>query len=154
MKIRLASIRDAPRIATMSRHYIEYGLGWAWTPSRLVHAIRKPDNNVIVTEVEESVVGFAVMYYGENEARLNLFAVDPEFRRQGIGTRMIEWLEETARVNGSGTIYLEVRLTNRIARAFYKALGYREVRELRGYYQGRESAVRMARELWSAVPPG
>jgi ribosomal-protein-alanine N-acetyltransferase len=46
-----------------------------------------------------------------------------------------------------GTIRLEVRRKNKIGRAFYRALGYREVAVIRGYYEGREDAVRMERTL-------
>jgi len=57
------------------------------------------------------------------------------------------WLETMAEVAMLGTVRLEVRRKNRDARAFYRALGYREVAVIRGYYEGREDAVRMERTL-------
>ena len=42
---------------------------------------------------------------------------------------------------------LEVRRSNDDARAFYRAMGYREVARLSRYYQGREDAVRMMSSL-------
>ena len=41
--VRLARLADAPAIATMSRDYIEQGLGWSWTVGRVERAIRDPD---------------------------------------------------------------------------------------------------------------
>jgi hypothetical protein len=38
-------------------------------------------------------------------------------------------------------------------RAFYRKLGYREVQIVRGYYQGIEDAVRLAKDLWNAPAP-
>ena len=151
-EIRLAKINDAVRIAEMSRDLIETGLGWSWTPSRIVTEINASNSNVIVTVKGQEVIGFAVMKYLDVEGRLNLFAVHPNYRRKGVGTRMIRWLEKTALVNGSGVVYLETRLRNREAREFYKSLGYKVVQLVPGYYKGRESAIRLAHDLWAGEP--
>ncbi len=147
--IQLANITDATCIANMSRDLIETGLGWSWTPSRVLKAIKGKDANVIVTREGNLVIGFAVMRYLDGEAHLDLFGVVPKYRRKGVGTRMIKWLEETALCNGTGVIYLETRLSNNEARDFYNSLGYRVIQQIPGYYKGIESAVRLAHDLWS-----
>jgi ribosomal-protein-alanine N-acetyltransferase len=152
-EIRLATIGDALRIAEMSRDLIESGLGWSWTPSRVVREINEKYSNIVVTLEGNDVIGFAVMEYLDEEARLNLFGVHPNHRRKGVGTRMIKWLEETALINGNGVVYLETRLKNHGAREFYKSLGYKVIQRIPGYYKGRETAVRMAHDLWSGVSP-
>ena len=149
--IGLAKIGDAKRIAGMSRELIESGLGWSWTPSRVAREINDKSTNVIVTRDGNDVIGFAVMKYLDQEARLNLFGVHPDYRRRGIGTRMISWLEATALVNGNGIIYLETRLKNQSAREFYRSLGYKVVKRIPGYYRGKETAVQMGHDLWSDV---
>jgi ribosomal-protein-alanine N-acetyltransferase len=58
------------------------------------------------------------------------------------------WLEKTALVAGIGVVYLEARSSNEIARAFYRGLGYHEIKVVQGYYRGVESAVRLAKDLW------
>ncbi|MEJ2590070.1 MAG: ribosomal protein S18-alanine N-acetyltransferase [Candidatus Thiodiazotropha sp.] len=148
-QIHLASVRHALRIAEMSRYYIESGLGWSWTPARVEREIRSKHSNVIIAVEGREMVGFAIMVYADDEARLNLFAVHPQHRRKGIGTRMLQWLENTALVNGSGVVYLEARQSNLTARRFYEALGYRVVQHIPRYYKGREAAVRMAHDLWA-----
>lgn len=152
-EVRLARVRDALRIAEMSRDLIESGLGWSWTPSRLVREIRARDSNVIVIADGKDVIGFAVMKYLEDEAHLNLFGVHQKHRRQGVGTRMVKWLEETALVYGNSVVYLETRLSNFVAREFYKSLGYKVIQRIPGYYKGRETAVIMGHDLWSSVSP-
>jgi len=151
-EIRLATASDALHIAEMSRDLIELGLGWSWTASRLVREIRARDSNVIVIAEGEKIIGFAVMKYLESEARLNLFGVHPKYMRQGVGTRMVKWLEETALNYGNSVVYLETRLSNIAAREFYKSLGYKVVQRIPGYYKGRETAVIMGHDLWSSVP--
>ena len=50
---------------------------------------------------------------------------------------------------------LEARLVNDAAHAFYARLGDREIQTLPGYYLGRETCVRFAKDLRStSVGPG
>ncbi len=105
-----------------------------------------------------AIVGFAIMRYGDDTAHLNLLAVAPAHRRRGIGRRLVAWLEDTALTAGTFTIALELRAGNAGARAFYAALGYRELVRVPGYYQGRECAIRMVRDVarqprGDAAPP-
>lgn len=99
------------------------------------------------------VAGFAIMRYSQDSAHLNLLAVDPGHRRQGLGRRLIEWLEETAATAGTFLVGLELRASNHSALAFYTKLGYRELGRVAGYYQGVEPAIRMSRDLRVSVSP-
>jgi ribosomal protein S18 acetylase RimI-like enzyme len=58
---------------------------------------------------------------------LHIFALDvaePQ-RNRGIGTRLIERVEETSRERGHKGTYLEVSVANAAARRLYARLGYR-----------------------------
>jgi len=132
----------------MSRDYIEHGLGWRWTPNRILAALRAPDVNVAVACKEDRLAGFGLMQYKDDEAHLILLAVDAGSRRSGVATALVHWLERCALTAGIGAIYLEARASNSAARAFYRRLGYREIARVPGYYQGLEDGVRIARDLW------
>jgi ribosomal-protein-alanine N-acetyltransferase len=150
--LRLACPADAPGIASLSRAEVERGLAWRWTPPRVEASILARDVNVLVATVDGRLAGFGIMSYGLEWAHLELFAVQPERRRLGIGRRLLAWLEEPARVGGLSAIWLEVRAGNRPAQAFYERMGYRRLGELPRYYDGRESAIRMGRELGCLDP--
>ena len=76
---RLARIPDALPIALMSRELIETGLaGWSWPPDRVTRSIHARDTIVLVAAVRNSVVGFAIMNFGDAQAHLSLLAVTPE----------------------------------------------------------------------------
>ena len=147
--IRLAVADDAPGIAAMSRDFIEYGLGWRWTPERVLRCVRDPKINVAAAGNIGQLSGFGIMQYYENEAHLLLLAVQDSQRRKGIGSALISWLETTALTAGIGAIYLDARAQNEAARAFYRKLGYQEVRVVRRFYRGREDGVRIAKDLWT-----
>ncbi len=147
ISITLARITDATRIATMSQRLIEDGLDWAWRPARVASSIRNREARVIVACEAGEILGFAIMRFGDESAHLDLFAVAPEVHRRGIGRRLLEWLEQCAVVAGITRIELEVRAGNAEGRAFYRRMQYRDVACLPGYYERREDAIRMRREL-------
>ena len=153
--LRLALRADAAGIATLSRDRIEHGLGWSWTAPRVLHSIADPAANVVIAQGNGRMLGFGIMKYHDDEAHLLLLAVRAQAGRRGIGSALVAWLEQSARIAGIGQVYLEARLTNGAARAFYARLGYREIQTLPGYYQGVEACVRLAKDLWLApVAPG
>jgi ribosomal-protein-alanine acetyltransferase len=143
----LARSSDARQIAEMSRDLIEQGLSWSWTPARVQHFITGADSSVIVARRERHVAAFAIMHFGDDVAHLNLLAVAPEQRRQGLGSQLMDWLTTTAIEAGVFRINLEVRTQNAAARSFYERLGFAQLGVVQGYYQGREAALRMSRRL-------
>jgi [ribosomal protein S18]-alanine N-acetyltransferase len=143
----LARSSDARDIAEMSRDLIEQGLTWSWTPARVQHFICGADSSVIVARREQRIAAFAIMHFGDDVAHLNLLAVSPEHRRQGLGSQLMEWLATTAIEAGVFRINLEVRTNNETARCFYQRLGFDQLGVVQGYYQGREAALRMSRRL-------
>jgi ribosomal-protein-alanine N-acetyltransferase len=147
-EIRLAQPGDVYRIAGMSRYLIEHDLEWRWTPRRILGYVRDREANVIVICDQNQPIGFGLMKYRDEEAHLLLLAVSPAHQRRGAGAALVLWLEQTALTAGIGCIYLETRCLNTGARRFYRRLGYREIRTVRGYYQGVEDAVLIAKDLW------
>lgn len=147
LELKLATLSDACQIGLMSREFIEYGLHWSWDETRVARQIRRPDTTVLIARMEARLVGFAIMRFFDDSAHLNLLAVDAGCRRQGVGRRLLEWLEKSARVAGTFFVSLEVRASNQGARAFYQQLGYTEILSIPNYYCGLETAIRMTRDL-------
>ncbi len=143
----LARATDAREIAEMSRDLIEQGLAWSWTPTRVQHFISGLESSVVVARRERRVAAFAIMHFGDDVAHLNLLAVAPEHRRQGLGRQLMSWLTVTAIEAGVFRINLELRTGNEAARIFYNCLGFDQLGVVQGYYQGREAALRMSRRL-------
>ncbi len=143
----LARSGDAREIAEMSRDLVEQGLSWSWTPARVQHFICGSDSSVIVARRERRIAAFAIMHFGDDVAHLNLLAVAPRHRRQGLGSQLMQWLTATAIEAGVFCINLELRTQNEAARSFYGRLGFAELGVVQGYYQGREAALRMSRKL-------
>ena len=146
-----AQLADAALLAAMSQQLVEAGLRPSWGRERIRAHMRHPESVVLRARCGALIAGFAIMRYAEEQAHLNLLAVDPLHRRRGVGRRLVRWLEETALTAGTFIIGLELRAENLGARAFYATLGYRELVRIPGYYQGVEAAIRMQRDL--RIPP-
>jgi ribosomal-protein-alanine N-acetyltransferase len=147
ISVGLARRSEVAEIARMSRDLIEEGLRWSWIPKRVAASLRSPIAIVVVGRTADRIAGFGIMRYGDDDAHLDLLGVDHDYRREGLGRRLVEWLEKPALVAGISAVFLEVRGSNQGAQAFYERLGYRKLTHIARYYQGRESAIRMGREL-------
>jgi len=80
-----------------------------------------------------------------DEAELLNLAVYPEFRRQGVASRLLEALGEAAR----GEIFLEVAESNIAAIALYRRYGWEQTGIRKGYYhQGKINAIVMKKRSW------
>jgi ribosomal-protein-alanine N-acetyltransferase len=146
-QLRLATRADAAGIARMSRDYIEQGLPWSWTPERVLRAITDRSSNVVLAAARSGVLGFGIMYYGEDSAHLALLAVQPAHRQQGWGGRLLAWLMQPAQALDLRCVLVEARSDNPRAIAFYERHGFSRRATITGYYRGSIDAVRLERPL-------
>jgi ribosomal-protein-alanine N-acetyltransferase len=130
----------------MSRDYIEQGLRWGWNRAKVAKAIRDPETNVGVVVERGSVVGFGIMNYLERHAHLQLLAVRPAHRRQGIASAILRWLETVANVAGAERILVECRRSNAPARTLYLEHGFHERNIEPAMYSGLEDGIHL--EKW------
>lgn len=148
--VRLAQPQDCIDIARLVRDRVELGLGWTWRPTRVQEAILDADTDVIVaTDTAGDLQGVGMMSLGDENGHLQLLAVRAECAGQGIGRRLVEWLEACARVAGMARITLEARESNHEGICFYRHLGYAKVGSVMGYYGGQETAIRLRKVLRS-----
>jgi [ribosomal protein S18]-alanine N-acetyltransferase len=149
--IGFAKLSDADEISGMSRAEIEAGLNWLYTPHKIRKLIKDASKNVVVVRTENKFVGFGIMTYHKDQANLDLLAVKEKFRRKKIGTKIVLWLEKVAMTAGCFNIFVQVRGINIVAIAFYEKLGFLILDREKGYYQGVEDGVIMAKMLRTII---
>jgi [ribosomal protein S18]-alanine N-acetyltransferase len=89
-------------------------------------------HDCLVAVCSGRIAGFAVgRRLAEDESELLNLAVDPACRRRGLGRRLLAELASMYR----GTLWLEVRETNLVARKFYETLGFQEAGRRPQYYR-------------------
>ncbi len=115
----------------------------------------------LVARAGTAVVAFGGLWLMVDEAHVTTFAVHPEWRRQGIGRRLLVALVESAMGLGAARMTLEVRAGNVDAQRLYAELGFEEAGRRVAYYtdDGEDAMImttpllrspRMARGLWAA----
>jgi [ribosomal protein S18]-alanine N-acetyltransferase len=93
------------------------------------------------------LTGFLVARNVDSEWELENIVVGSEFRRQGIGTQLIEALLERVRARNGSAVFLEVRESNAAARKVYEKAGFRETGRRKLYYSDpAEDAILYSRE--------
>ncbi|HEY7527355.1 MAG TPA: ribosomal protein S18-alanine N-acetyltransferase [Candidatus Limnocylindria bacterium] len=73
---------------------------------------------------EERVVGFAGVWLMVDEAHITTFGVHPDYRRQGVGRRLLLRLADLAMELRARRLTLEVRVSNTAAQALYRRFGF------------------------------
>jgi len=103
----------------------------------------------VVARAGVRVVAFAGVWLMVDEAHITTFSVHPEWRRQGIGSRLLLRLAELAIELGARRMTLEVRVTNRAAQALYRGFGFEVVGRRPRYYtdDGEDAFVMTTRDL-------
>ena len=81
-----------------------------------------------------AVVGYAGVWLMVDEAHITTFAVHPDWRRQGVGRRLLLALLVVAEELGAATMTLEVRVSNLAAQALYAAHGFAVAGRRERYY--------------------
>jgi len=102
------------------------------------------------------IVAYLVGWFIADEAHLANLAVAPRSRRQGFAQQLVEELIEEGRRRDSRFIVLEVRRSNRAAKAFYGKNGFYAVTVRPRYYRDNgEDAIVMVKPLKESgqLPP-
>ncbi len=127
-----------------------------WATSDFMHICGKDPDGFLVAVSNSVVLGYVIAeiiksldfrdFRSKRRGHLLNLAVDPEFRRKGIGTELAKTIIEYLKDEGSEIIWLEVRRSNSIARNFYSKLGFLEKGKKFRYYFN-EDAIIMVKEF-------
>ena len=101
-----------------------------------------------VARLRDRVVGFVDYWLVADEVHLLAIATHPDWRRRGIGARLLDRVLAVAREHAASIVTLEVRRNNVPALAMYERRGFRRVGTRPRYYQeDGEDAVVMTLDL-------
>lgn len=90
---------------------------------------------------KKEIVGFCVVQKFKDEKRQHIMSIGvlKEFRRKGVGNKIIEILRQIARDEAYTTISLYVKADNEAAIKFYAKNKFKNDRLLKNYYSGFEN---------------
>ena len=96
--------------------------------------------------IDDKIIGYLEYSLIYDRIEIDNFSVLEEYRREGIGTKLMSYLVSLAISLRVVNITLEVRVSNNIAINLYKKFGFREV-ALRKYYYGDEDGILMEKQV-------
>ena len=80
------------------------------------------------------VTGYVGLMVSADEGHITTLAVDPDWHRRKIGTRLLLTAAREAVRRGAQALTLEVRMSNRPAQELYRAFGFRPAGVRKNYY--------------------
>jgi ribosomal-protein-alanine N-acetyltransferase len=129
LRLRQLTYGDLPAVISIERR----SFSTPWSLAMFVLELSKPSGICLAAEDETgTLVGYLVCAKYDRVWHLMNVAINPEQRRRGIATQLIERLFEEG---GRGARYtLEVRVSNLAAIAMYEGFGFRSAGRRRRYY--------------------
>jgi len=110
---------------------------WSNSSEGIADSLRMNDREAVyVADVENQLVGFSCgqifrsMCYPSPYAEITELFVSEEYRRQGIGRRLMEHMEADLRKRGVNHFHILTLEKNISAQALYRSLGYKETSEI------------------------
>jgi ribosomal-protein-alanine N-acetyltransferase len=88
----------------------------------------------LVARHDGRIIGYIGMWVILEESHITNIAVDPQYRRHGVGRRLLEDMFDRAAELGATRVTLEVRVSNTGAQSLYRQLGFADRGLRKGYY--------------------
>lgn len=138
-------VRDIPDVLKIE----QLSFTTPWTRGAFLSELLANDNAYyIVAKVNSVTVAYIGVWVIVDEGHITNVAVHPDYRRRGIGTRLLLAADELVRARGGRRMTLEVRKSNVSAQRLYRSLGYVPAGIRKGYYRdNREDAIVMWKDL-------
>ena len=143
--IRPMAIDDIPAVVAIDR--MSFTLPWPERSYRY-ELMDNPASWFFVAELEAEedtrILGYVGFWLIADEVHVSTIGVHPDFRRQGIGDRLLRTALEKAKQFGAEMATLEVRASNDGAIQLYQRYGFEIVGRRRDYYHdNHEDAILM-----------
>lgn len=150
--LREARAEDVDAVMMVMARAFDPAYGEGWNRAQLQGMLALPDVWLSVAEEPGSgPCGFALSRLVADEVELLLLAVDPEWRRRGIGAALVAHVGQAAKERAARQLFLEVRADNP-ALAFYNQAGFAQIGRRPAYYRGGDGSARDAITLALALP--
>ena len=130
---------------------------YPWTRGNFVDSLAAGYWAELRVDASGQLLGYALALPGFEEMHLLNLTVAPTVQRCGHGKALLRRLQACALARGDACLWLEVRPSNRPARALYQQMGFTEAGLRRGYYpapqQQREDALVLRQDLRAGHVP-
>ena len=103
--------------------------------------------NALGAFFQTQLVGVVTFSLSIDDADIEGVVVDKQFRKQGIGEKLMRSAHEFILGKQIKSVLLEVRESNKSAISLYQKLGYQRIAVRKNYYSDGENALVLRKEL-------
>lgn len=144
MEIRAWKFEDILRISEIE---LECFPAEHWSYQMLASSFETEAFHGVLADDGGEILGYGGITVAADSADIANIAVTEQFRRGGVGTKIVKELVRTAKANGAKKIFLEVRVSNAEAMRLYLKCGFKGVYARTRYYPDGEDCLVMEKEL-------
>ena len=127
--IRDATVEDSSELLQLSNKLINLA-DWSNRMVMLEQSLQDPNSTIYVAEVENKIVGFIEERFfpdfveGSTLSIIQSLMVDPKYRKQGIGTKLLQKAIEESERRAVLEVHVWTEFDNEDARDFYLKHGF------------------------------
>ena len=120
-----------------------------WTKSQWIKELTDPKRICIgVIDLETNkILGLCSAWLVLDELQITFIAVHPKQQRKGLGHFLISELISRSNSLLINRIHLEVKETNKAAKAFYKSMGFKIIGNRSNLYKDGSNAILFTKQL-------
>ncbi len=146
MSIRPMQISDLPKVLEIEQDLFPSD---AWTEQLFLDEMAQVPSSraVSVIEIAGHLIGYASLRFVGREGDVNTIAIAKEYQGKGFGKLLLDWMLETAKLNGVKELFLDVRADNQAAIGLYQKEGFDRIDIRRNYYDHKIDALVMRKKL-------
>ncbi|MBI4830052.1 MAG: ribosomal protein S18-alanine N-acetyltransferase [Candidatus Lindowbacteria bacterium] len=124
-----------------------------WSKFAFIHEMRFEKSVFKVVKVGERLVGYGGFWHILDEAHISNIAIHPDYRRKGLGRKLLTHLLEEAVARGALKATLEVRRSNIAAQKLYESFGFRVITVRKHYYsdEGEDALIMWNDDIAAAL---
>ena len=118
-----------------------------WSKNQWADEFKKEGIKVFGILLSDLVVGICVFHVVLDEAQINFFVVNKNFRKKGFGTLLMNYLIKQCETLNIKRLFLEVSINNAQAENFYNRFDFFTVGIRRNYYKDGSHALLKEKKL-------
>ena len=143
--IRKMKLDDVPAVSQIDR--VSFTMPWPEHSFQYEVAENRVARCFVAETQDRRIAAMIVSWIIVDEMHIATIATHPDFRRQGIGERILRDALMDGRDAGAHLAFLEVRQSNEAAQAMYRKFGFRVSGKRPRYYRdNNEDAILMTLE--------
>ena len=127
--------QDIASIMPIMERAFDPEYGEAWNGAQCISMLSLPYTQLIIAEDKDEVYGFAFTRGICEDEELLMLAIEPDKRRIGVASALMQYIISDAVKNARTHIFLEMR-ENNVAALFYKEFRFEQIGIREKYYKG------------------